>query len=69
MSKAKNRSEGDPLEGFKDYSKQTRTANQPAFASALTTLLDMSTKVHSVMDTSDVPTVSVKGCSKNITIQ
>ncbi|XP_058234972.1 nesprin-1 isoform X2 [Hemibagrus wyckioides] len=56
MSKAKNRSEGDPFEGFKDCSKQTRTANQPAFASELATLLDMSTKVHSVLDTSDVPT-------------
>ncbi|KAK3542505.1 hypothetical protein QTP86_027710 [Hemibagrus guttatus] len=56
MSKSKNGSEGDQFEGFKDYSKQTRTANQPAFASALATFLDMSTKVHSVMDTSDVPT-------------
>ncbi|KAK2864041.1 hypothetical protein Q7C36_003195 [Tachysurus vachellii] len=56
MFKAKNGSEGDQCEGFKDNSKLTRTANQLACASALGTLLDMSRNVHSVMDTSDVPT-------------
>ncbi|GAA6103692.1 nesprin-2 [Tachysurus ichikawai] len=56
MFKAKIGSEGDQCEGFKDNSKLTRTANQLACASALGTLLDMSRNVHSVMDTSDVPT-------------
>lgn len=71
MSKANTKvsgSEGDECEHFKDNSKKTRTANQPAQASALATLLDISTNVHTVMDTCDVPTVSVKDCCRNITI-
>ncbi|KAF4070784.1 hypothetical protein AMELA_G00277550 [Ameiurus melas] len=58
MSKTKTKvsgSEGVECEHFKDNSKKTRTANQPAQASALDTLLDISTNVHTVMDTCDVP--------------
>ncbi|MCI4389446.1 hypothetical protein PGIGA_G00098050 [Pangasianodon gigas] len=59
MSKAKTNvsgSEGDQCEDFKDSSKQTRTANEAARASALDLFLDISTNVHPVMDTSDNPT-------------
>lgn len=62
-------SEEDQCEFFKENSKQTKTANQSILASALHTLLDISTNAHLVMDTSDVPTVSVKGCYRNITIK
>lgn len=61
MSKAKTAVSGsdeDQCEGFKENSKQMRTTVQPARASALDILLDISTNVHPVIDTSDVATVS-----------
>lgn len=63
-----NESKEDRCEGFKDNSRQIRTANQSTRASALDTLLDSSLNVHSVINTSDFPTVSVLGCCRNITI-